>query len=111
MGRLALHERLLDFSENVYFQPPSNISLTYPCIIYHKNGKDRNYGNDKLYLGTQRYSLTVIDRDPDSTIADELEENLQYCTITDNYTVDNLNHTSLTLYYDINTILLGGNDL
>lgn len=104
MGRLVLHDILKEFSDNVYYQPPSNITLTYPCIIYNKNGKDRNYGNNAIYLGTQKYSLTVIDRDPDSIIADLLEDNLQYCAIVDNYVSDNLNHTSLTLYFDINNI-------
>lgn len=111
MGRLILHSRLLDFADNVYFQPPSNIMLNYPCIIYNKNGKVREYGNNDLYLGTQKYSLTVISRDPDDTIADELEQALQYCVITNHYTTDNLHHTSLTLHYDMDTILLGGNNI
>lgn len=97
--RLELHDELLGFSNNVYFQPPSGIKLVYPCVIYQKNGKRNRYGNDKLYLGTQQYSMTVIDRDPDSTIADEIEKHFQYCSITGNYTMDNLNHASLTLYY------------
>lgn len=111
MGRLVLHNRLLDFADNVYFQPPSNIKLVYPCIIYHKDGRDRKFSNNRLYLGKQKYTLTVIDRDPDSVIADRLEDDLQYCYINDHFTVDNLNHTSLTFHYDINTILLGGNNI
>lgn len=98
-NRLKLHGELVTFSNNVYFQPPSNISLTYPCIIYQKNGKQGRYADDDLYSNIQRYNLTVIDKDPDSVIADNIEKHFGYCKITDNFTTDNLNHTSLSLYY------------
>lgn len=97
--RLELHEQLLKYSANVHFQPPSNIHLTYPCIIYNKTDKARSFGNDKIYLTNQGYQLTVIDKDPDSVIADTIESDFQYCVITQYYTVDNLNHTTLLLYY------------
>ena len=98
-NRLQLHEELLSFSPKVYFQPPSNIKLEYPCIIYHKSGKRTSYGNNNKYIGNQQYKLTVIDRDPDSEIADDIEQVFQHCAITGYYTMDNLNHTSLTLFY------------
>lgn len=97
--RLELHSKLIAFLPNVYFQPPANIRLEYPCIIYNKSGKRRFKANDQTYKGTQQYKVLVIDRNPDSVVADEMEEQLQYCGITGYYTIDNLNHTSLTLYY------------
>lgn len=97
--RLELHEELLQYTNNLYFQPPSSIKLEYPCIIYNKTGKSKRFGNDGLYFIKQGYKLIVIDRDPDSEIADNIEQDFQYCTIDQHYTMDNLNHTSLTLYY------------
>lgn len=98
-SRLELHKELLLFTRNLYFQPPSNIQLEYPCIIYHKGRISRSYGNNGIYLRRQQYTLTVIDRDPDSTTADSIEEVFEYCEVSDHYTKDNLNHTTLTLYY------------
>ena len=98
-NRLKLHDELLEFSNNVYFQPPSNIKLKYPCIIYSKTPSIKEYGNDRHYIKTQGYQITVVDTDPDSSIADDLEDHFMYCEITQYFVNDNLNHTILNLYY------------
>lgn len=84
---------------NVYFQPPSTIQMTYPCIVYAKSGKRRDYSNNKMYKVNQEYQIMLIEKNPDSKIADNMEIHFQYCTIDQYYTVDNLNHTTLSLYY------------
>ena len=98
-SRLDLHSELLTFLPNVYFQPPSTIEMTYPCIIYNKTGKFKTSANDDTYFSIQEYQLTVVDKNPDSTVADDIEKHFQHCTISQYYTVDNLNHTTLNLYY------------
>jgi len=97
--RLELHDKLLGFVPNVYYQPPSNIQMKYPCIVYRKSGKNRHFANDVVFLSQQGYTLTVMDKDPDSTIADNIESDFQYCAITNYFTVDELHHTTLSLYY------------
>lgn len=100
-SRLELHEELCSVlgSRNVYFQPPETIKLTYPCIIYSKYvGVTRNANNNR-YNYINLYNLTVIDRDPDSTIEDDLVAHFQYCRPDRHYVVDNLNHTAMSLYY------------
>lgn len=98
-SRLELHDELLEFADNVYFQPPSDYKLKYPCIIYQKNNNNRVFGNDSLYLKKQGYQVTVIDRNPDTMTADDLEDKFQYCAISQYFTIDNLNHITLELYY------------
>ena len=98
-SRLELHDELLKFMPMVYFQPPSNISLVYPCIIYNKTIKNRQFANDGIYLNKQSYQVTVIAKDPEFPVADAMEEHFQYCTIDQYLAMDNLNHTTLTLYY------------
>jgi len=98
-NRLELHDELLTFIPNVYYQPPSNIQIKYPCIVYNKTGKSKRFGNDRIYLSKQGYQLMVIEHDPDSDVADRLETHFQYCGINQHYVVDNLNHTTLNLYY------------
>lgn len=98
-SRLDLHNELLKFLPNVYFQPPSNIQMTYPCIVYNKTGKNRHFGNDVIYLSQQGYNITVIETNPDSAIADGIEMHFPYCGINQYFITDNLYHTSLSLYY------------
>lgn len=98
-SRLDLHAELLPICPNVYFQPPSNITMKYPCIIYNKSDKMRLYGSNIVHHSKQEYKVLVIDKNPDSELANQVEQQLQYCVIDQYYTVDNLNHTALTLYY------------
>jgi hypothetical protein len=100
--RLQLQAELETFGiirTSVYFQPPSGKQMVYPCIVYNKTGKERTFANNGIYKSLQEYRIVVIDHDPDSTVADSIERRFQYCVIDQYYTVDNLNHTALTLYY------------
>lgn len=98
-SRLELHDELLTFLPNVYFQPPANIKMTYPCIVYNKTTKSRRFASNHIYFSRQEYDVTVMDKNPDSTVADNIEEHFQYCIVANHYTVDNLNHAKLNLYY------------
>ena len=48
-NRLELHEILVDAlgSRNVYYQPPENIKITYPAIVYSKTDIWKNKADDK----------------------------------------------------------------
>lgn len=98
-SRLDLHNELLPICPNAYFQPPSSITMQYPCIVYNKSDKMRLYGSNGIHHSKQEYKVTVIDKNPDSDIANQVEKHFQYCVIDQYYTIDNLNHTALTLYY------------
>jgi hypothetical protein len=98
-SRLELHEELLQFIPNAYFQPPSNVMMKYPCIVYNKTNRTRQFSGNQLYMVKQGYQLMVITKDPDSLIAEQMEQHFQSCVISQNYTVDNLHHTTLNLYY------------
>lgn len=96
--RLQLSQLFRSFTPNVYFQPPSSVKLTYPCIIYHKVEYSGEHANNRLYLGNQAYQVTVIDTDPDSIIPMGLLNSSPMSSITSNFVLDNLNHTILTIY-------------
>src|SRR4051812_34274733 len=51
---------------NVYFQPPSNIQMQYPCIVYKRDDSQTDFADNRPYSRTKRYQVTVIDRNPDS---------------------------------------------
>lgn len=97
--RLALHTKLLTFCTNVYFQPPETMKLQFPCILYFKTSVPASYANDLIYKYKQGYTVTVVDKDPDSEIAYDIMKNFEYCRIDSFYKSEGLNHTKLTIYY------------
>jgi hypothetical protein len=96
--RLDLHVKLKDISDNVYFQPPNNAQIVYPCIIYKRSDVDTLFASNNAYRNMKRYMVTVVDRDPDSLIPDQILE-LPLCSYDRHYTADNLNHDVFTLYF------------
>ena len=98
--RLLLQE-LLEFtlgSQNVYFQPPPNVQMVYPCIVYNRDYGSTEFAGNVPYRHTKRYQVTVIDRNPDSDIADKVAM-LPMCLRTRFFAKDNLNHDVFTLYF------------
>lgn len=87
------------FTPNVYFQPPSGYMMKYPCVVYNRDTKNVLYADDTKYLSKQGYSLTVMDLNPDSMLADDIESHFHNCKITQYFTTDNIYHTTLKLFY------------
>ena len=85
-------------SDHVYFQPPPDMQLQYPCIVYHRDDENAEFADNKPYSRVKRYSVTVIDRDPDSLIPDKIGA-LPLCTYNRFYTADKLNHDVYTLFF------------
>jgi hypothetical protein len=96
--RLQLHELLKTFANNVYFQPPTNIVLEYPCIVYHRDYAETQFADNNPYNHTIRYVVTVIDRDPDSDIPGKVAR-LPQCLYNRFFTSANLNHDVYRLYF------------
>lgn len=82
----------------VYFQPPSNIKMTYPCIVYSRDSADTMFANDQVWHYTQRYQVIIIDAKPDTPILDQLRE-LPMSLYERHYVADNLNHDVFNIYY------------
>lgn len=103
--RLQLSEKLHDilrvneYPENVYYQPPATIQMKYPCIRYIRSDISVQYADDIRYRTCDRYTLIVIDPDPDSQIPDILLNSFRYISFDRQYTADNLNHFVLNLYF------------
>lgn len=96
-NRLKLHEQLASICPNCYYQPPRNIQMTYPCIVYNRAGYNDMFANDKKYLSRDSYMITVIDRDPDSEIPNKILDTFVKSSYQDGFTQDNLHHSVLTL--------------
>lgn len=96
--RLKLQSLLETFTENVYFQPPTNVQLKYPCIIYKRDFANTKFADDTPYAHKIRYAITVIDPDPDSDIPDKVAS-MPLSLFNRFYTSDNLNHDVFHVYF------------
>ena len=85
-------------SRNVYFQPPANVQMLYPCIVYHRDTAVTKFADNKPYRYTKRYMVTIIDRDPDSEIPNKVAA-LPRSVFNRFFTADNLNHDVFNVYF------------
>lgn len=94
----AVLQGLMPDGGNVYFQPPENIKMTYPCIVYQRNYALDQFADNEHYSHKKRYQVTIIDPDSDSDIPDKVAF-LRYATFLRFYIVDNLNHDVYNVYF------------
>lgn len=107
MEKQALHDILCgvlgapfpDGEDHCYFQPPGNPEMKYPCIRYNYTNDLDVFADNIHYMSSKRYTVTIIDEDPDSEIPIRLKNTFSYCTSDRNFVVDGLNHFVYTLYY------------
>lgn len=85
-------------SNEVYFQRPESKKMNYPAIVYELSGIPSLYANDGVYLSGRQYSVTLIDKNPDSPLVDRIAA-LPTCRFDRHYRADNLNHWVFTLHY------------
>lgn len=99
-SRIELQTKLEELlgSSNVYYQPPENLKMSYPAIVYSLDDIKRTSADDVAYLQTRCYEIIVIDKKPDNVVIDKIL-NLPLCDFNRHYVADNLNHYVFTLYF------------
>lgn len=100
-SRLDLHAELLELPDikKVYFQPPENVKMEFPCITYERNRITSQPANNKSYLRFTSYLITVITPDPDDQTPELLLERFPRIRYDRTFKSDNLYHNVFTLYY------------
>lgn len=96
--RIELHNVLLDICPNVYFQPPESVRLKYPCIVYSRSSGVTSFANNFPYHFEDSYTITVMDRNPDSEIPLKIAM-LPKCSKERHYTADNIHHDVFLKYH------------
>src|SRR5688572_2868431 len=96
--RIELQETLQLLAANVYFQPPTNLQMNYPCIRYERSDIDTDHADNKPFNHRKRYTVTVIDKNPDSEIPDNVAK-LPTASFDRHYVAENLNHDVFTLFF------------
>lgn len=98
-SRLDFHNVLVNTlgSSNVYFQPPENLKLKHPCIVYSINNVDTTYASNYPYKFDVCYQVTLISRDPDDETRDKLLK-LQMSRYERSFKSNDLNHDVFRIY-------------
>ena len=98
--RLSLQTKLEELlgSRHVYYRPPENLKMEYPCIRYKRDNIVSKHADNINYNNTDRYLLIIIDKNPDNSVIEKLLE-LSMCSFETHYEVDGLNHDVLSIYY------------
>lgn len=106
MGRrLELQSKLEDIlgSKNVYHQPPENMKLKYPCIVYEEHVSTPIKANNEDYIDAEEWDVTLIrsfqDRDKTSEIQKKIRRKFTYCRWAAHFITDGLIHDVYHLYY------------
>lgn len=99
-NRIELHNILVELLGNnhVYYQPPENLKMEYPCIRYSKSDIFSRHADDIKYVNKTRYDIMVIDKHPDNVVIEKILK-LPLSSYDRHYTADNLNHDVIRLYY------------
>lgn len=94
----ALQE-LMGEKIKVYFQPPENLKLSYPCVVFDRTNALTNYADNKPYHITKRYTVTLICKTADN---EELLDKLltfPMSTYDRQFINDNLIHDVFSIFY------------
>lgn len=82
----------------VKYQPGPSVTLTYPAIVYKLNDIPSNWANNNPYHWDHKYEVTVIDRDPDSSLREKVVA-LPMCRFKTAFASENLHHFVFDIYY------------
>ena len=98
--RLQLQQVLEDLlgTRNVYFQPPPNVTMAFPCIVYNRQAGETKFADNDPYNFTVRYKVTLIGKDPDEGTFNKIA-GLPMTIFRANYTADNLHHDVFDIYF------------
>lgn len=82
-----------------YFQPPENLKISYPCIVFERTNALTNYADNKPYSITKRYTVTLITRGSDNDkYLDQLLK-LPMSTFDRQFITEGLVHDVFSIYF------------
>ena len=81
---------------HLYYQPPANLKMQYPCIRYDLNRIRNVHADGHVYLQHPSYTVTVMTKTPDSDLTAAVSR-LDQCRHDRSYIADNLYHDVFTM--------------
>ncbi len=72
--------------------------MNYPCIVYNRDNASTKHADNLPYRYTQRYEVTLIDKNPDSDVIDKLAA-FPLCEFNRHFATSGLNHDVFVIYH------------
>lgn len=96
----ALFEDILEpVGGKAYHQPPSNIQMEYPAIVYVRDDIRVKHADNAPYNKRNRWLVTFITKLPsDDTVPDQIAD-LPLCKFVLSYNVGQLKHSAFQLFF------------
>jgi hypothetical protein len=88
----------LDGVTEAYFQKPGNLTLVPPYIVYELNDEYVSRADDTIYSFMNKYSVTIVVREPDSPIPGMVRD-LPFASFDRSFKAGQLYHTVYNLYF------------
>ena len=86
-------------SNNVYYQPPANLKMKYPAIVYSLDGLDvKRFDNTKL-INKNCFSVTHIYRNESENLVETMLKNFEYISFDNRSIVDGIYNDHYTIYW------------
>lgn len=82
-----------------YFQPPENIKLKYPCIVFDRSGARIANADNINYRITKSYTITLITKNADNDIYIDKILELPMCSFDREFVTDGLVHEVFSIYF------------
>ena len=94
--RIKLQKVLLDIADeqslSLYYQPPANVKMSYPCIVYEPIDGRTIYADNRVYVNQIQYQVTLITKNPDPEAFDAILNGIPYGSFRNKTVVDNLHN-------------------
>lgn len=98
-SRMEIQTRLETlFYMKVYFQPPPNLSLEYPCIVYEKQRTETRRADNRPFTFYDRYTVTHISKSYDESVPIKMLGAFRHAFQDREFKTDGLYHQVYTVY-------------
>ena len=92
-------QEIMGTDGKAYFQPPENLQLKYPCIVFDRSGARITRADNVSYRITKSYTVTLITKSADNDkYLDKLLE-LPMLTFDREFITDGLVHEVFSIYF------------
>lgn len=95
----AMLQELMGENVKVWYQPPENLKLKYPCIIFGISNALIDYADNNPYQIHKRYTVTLMTKTADNHEMLDKLLNLPLCTFDREFINDDIVHDVFTLYF------------
>lgn len=93
-----LHEIMDPIDGMVYFQPPEDLKLIFPYIVYELEDIQKRSADNGPYSLFDRYQVTFVRHDPDSPVIRQLM-GLPHSSFSRHFATSGLNHDVFVIYH------------